>query len=225
MVEPKAVTDTRRCTQLGPVATVEHVMSALSGLSITDAMIEVEGDEMPGLDGSAKLFVEGIDAAGRTEIGTIHVEGPFARVYEKREGDVVVACGKGEGHFRYLFDSGEHFPGQQDFELFVNPDRYREHIAAARTFAFEHELGWIKDQGLGKGLDESSALLLGPNGFVNAARFEDEPVRHKLLDLIGDLALTGIPLAALNVVAERSGHAANVALAVKLAEHVRLTRD
>lgn len=215
------VTDTSRCTVLGEVATIEHLMSALSGLGFTDAEIEVEGPELPALDGSAALFAEGLIAAGRTEIGKLEIEGPFARVYHV-DGDVKIAIARGEGHWRYDYETGDRWPHSQSVEWSGSPSEYRQQISPARTFAHESEIAMIREAGLAKGLDETSALVIGDKGYVNQERFSDEPARHKLLDLIGDLALAGVPASALGVVGTRSGHRTNVAAAVKLAQHVRI---
>lgn len=223
-ISPQGVTDTSRCTKLFDVNTVEHLMSALSGCEITDFEIEVEGAELPAAGGSALQYAQAIQEAGYEVVGSLTVEGPFARVYEKGD-DHSIAMGKGEGHFRYVFDTGERWPQIQDFELFLDADRYQREIAPARTFCFEEELEWIQTHGLGKGLDADSALVLATDGYKNSALFPDEPARHKLLDLIGDLYLTGIPYKALNVVGEKSGHRANIQAAIKLAEHVKITRD
>lgn len=195
-------------------------MSALAGLEITDADVEVDAPELPALDGASAAFCDGLLAAGSTVIGEAELEGPFARVYEKGEG-FEVAISQGTGWWRYLFDTGERWPGRQDFEIHLDPESYRAHIAHARTFGFEEELHQLKAAGLAQGLDERSAFVLGHGGYLNPTLYPDEPARHKLLDLVGDLYLAGVPVRLLNVVAERSGHAANVRAAAKLAEAVR----
>lgn len=213
------VTDTTRSTKLGEVATVEHMMSALAGLEITDAEIEVEGGEMPALDGSAQGFVEGMLAAGLEELGSGQIEPLFKRVFFHEE-PIKIAIGKGEGHWKYLYDLGDRWPGLQEFESYLSPEAYAREIAPARTFALVEEVPQILEFGLAKGLDQETALILGIEGYKNEARFEDEPARHKLLDLIGDLYLSGVPVRLLNVAAERSGHATNVRAAALLREHI-----
>lgn len=220
---PSNVIDTQRCTQLGPIATIEHLMSALAGLAYTDAEIEVEGGELPALDGSAKDYVQGLNSVGSQEIGTLNVDGPFDRVY-RHEGNVKIAIATGEGLWREAFALEDHFIGRQELELQLSPETYTNEIASARTVVLEREIPAVRAMGLGKGLDESSCLGIGPEQYMNEPRFLDEPVRHKLLDLIGDLALAGVPVALLNVVAERNGHAANVDAARKLAARVTLIR-
>lgn len=221
--KPENVSDTTRCTKLGPVSTIEHLMSALAGLGITDADIEVEGPEMPAMDGAAHAYVEGIMAAGLVSIGELQIEGPFARVYEKGDHHQI-SIATGEGLWRYEYNMGDRWPYSQVVEVMLSEESYTQEIASARTFALEEELPWIKQAGLGQGLDESTALVLGSAGYLNEPKFPDEPVRHKLLDLIGDLALAGVPVHCLSVSAERSGHTANVAAAAKLAAAVKITR-
>lgn len=217
-LSPDSVIDTSRSTRLDGISTIEHLMSALAGLEITDAEVEVWGGELPGLDGSSAEFVAALLGAGLTPIGTLSVEGPFARIFSK-EDTHTCAISTGTGHWQYDFITAEsRWPGHQTFCLDLSPQTYAAEIAPARTLAFEEELDWIKANGLGRGLDEHSALVLGHQGYINASRFDDEPVRHKLLDLIGDLYLSGVPIRALNVVAEKVGHTANVALAKRLAE-------
>lgn len=220
---PENVVDTQRCTQLGPIATIEHLMSALAGLGYTDAEVEVEGGELPALDGSALEYVQGLNSVGYQEVGTLHVDGPFDRVY-RHEGKMKIAVATGEGLWREAFVLDDSFIGRQEVEYQLTPEIYTQEIAPARTVVLEREIPAVRALGLGKGLDDTSCLGIAADRYMNEARFIDEPVRHKLLDLIGDLALAGVPLALLNVVAERNGHAANVDAARKLAARVTLTR-
>jgi UDP-3-O-acyl-N-acetylglucosamine deacetylase len=217
---PANVTDTTRSTRLGEIGTVEHLMSALAGLEITDAEIEVDAPEMPGLDGSSIAYVKAILEAGTAEIGEREVPPLFTRVFLQEDDGTKVAIAKGGGHWRYIFTTGERWPGEQAYEREDAVAGYAEEIAPARTFAFAEEIPFIIQMGLGKGLDETSALILGIEGYKNDSRFADEPARHKLLDLMGDLYLAGVPVRALSVVAERSGHRANVHAASLLAEAV-----
>ncbi len=218
------VTDTSRCTKVGMVSTVEHLVSAMGGLGITDARIEVLGNpEIPALDGCAETFVRGLTIAGTVACGELEIDGPYARVYSKTE-ESSIAIASGNGDWRCTFDLGDRWPGIQKFEHCFSTGDYLKDIAPARTFALEEEMEWIRVNGLGLGLDETTAFVIGLDRYLNPTRFSDEPVRHKLLDLAGDLYLSGIPLRALNVVAEKSGHRANIEACSKLAEHVKITR-
>jgi UDP-3-O-acyl-N-acetylglucosamine deacetylase len=213
--EPNQVTDTTRCTRLGPVSTIEHLMSAFAALAITDAEVELDAPELPALDGASRVWFQGLQAAGSESLTPREIQLPFARTFHK-EGAATVAIAQGDGKWKYIFDTGVRWPQHQEFTFDAATDDYESQIAPARTFAFEEELEFVRAAGLGQGLDETSALVLGAADYVNPPKFPDEPVRHKLLDLIGDLYLAGVPVSALNVVAERSGHTANVAAAAKL---------
>ena len=190
-------------------------MSALAGLQITDAEIEVEGGEMPAMDGSSLGFASAMFEAGFSTLGEAEASTPFKRVF-LQEDAIKVAIGKGEGHWKYTYDLGERWPNAMTYESLDVTTDYRGEIAPARTFALAEEVPFILQMGLAKGLDQDSALILGIEGYKNEPRFPDEPVRHKLLDLIGDLYLAGIPIQFLNVAAERSGHASNVRAAALL---------
>jgi UDP-3-O-acyl-N-acetylglucosamine deacetylase len=213
---PANVIDTKRCTRLGPVSTIEHLMSALAGLEITDAEVVVTGGEMPALDGSAMGFFQPLSAAGLTGLGQSEIPALFTRIFHQEDHGLKLAVGKGSGHWRYIYDLGDRWPGQQSFEVAELPAGYGQEIAPARTLVLSEEIEPAKAAGLGRGLDESSVLIVGKVGYESAPRFIDEPARHKLLDLIGDLYLAGVPLRFLNVVAERSGHRANVEVAAML---------
>ncbi len=221
--KPANVTDTSRCTRLGEISTVEHLMSAFAGMGITDADVEVEGGELPAAGGCASEYVAAILNAGMIECGELTVNGPFARVFVQ-ELPAKYAVGSGEGWWRASYLRDDEFIGRQEMELEYSPERYARDIAVARTFALESELEMAKQHGLGKGLDQSSCLVIGEGRFLNTPRFHDEPARHKLLDLIGDLALAGVPISHLDVVAEFTGHRWNVEVARKLAESVTITR-
>ncbi len=213
---PENVTDTKRCTRLGPIAMVEHLMSALSALEITDAIVEVSAPELPGLDGSAARYYDAVAAAGKVSVGTATVSKLFSRLF-LQEDAVKVAVGSGTGHWRYLYDVSPRWPGVQAFET---PDviaAYREEIAPARTVVLSEEIEYAIQNGMGKGLDATSVLIVGKEGYDNPpARFENEIARHKLLDLMGDLYLSGVPARLLNVVSERGGHRSNVLCAANL---------
>ena len=212
---PENVSETRRCTKLGSISTIEHLMSAFAGCGITDAEVELTAPELPALDGSALLFAQSILASGREKISEVPMPELFTRIFVQEEG-VKIAISRGQGHWCYEYDCSPRWPGRQQWEAANVADVYTSEIAPARTFAFGEEIEAAQAAGLGRGLDESSVLILGEAGFRNEARFKDEPARHKLLDLIGDLYLAGIPVTHLNVSAERSGHAANVKAALLL---------
>lgn len=218
VAHPENVTDTTRSTRLGEIGTVEHLMSAFAGLEITDAEVELDAPELPGMDGSSTGYVQSLLTAGFTELGQAEVPALFTRVFLQEDDGTKLAIAKGTGHWRYVFAKADRWPFEQAYEAEDVIAVYAGDIAPARTFAFAEEIPFIIEMGLGKGLDETSALILGIEGYKNESRFEDEPARHKLLDVMGDLYLAGVPVRALSVVAERSGHRANVHAAKMLAE-------
>lgn len=222
---PENVTDTTRCTGLGEISTIEHLMSALAGLEITDAEVEVEGVELPAMGGCSLGYVEELKQVGFTSLEPAPHNPIFKRVFFQ-EHAIKVAVGGGTGHWKFSFDMGDRWPEVQVFETTDVVKDYAAQIAPARTFALEDELPMIAEHGLGKGLDEDSAIILvHPDTYRFPTRFPDEPARHKMLDLMGDIYLAGIPLRLLNVVAERSGHRANVETARRLKEMVDATAD
>lgn len=217
---PENVSDTTRSTKVGEVGTVEHLMAALAGLEITDIEIEVDAPEIPGADGSSLPFVEMIRSAGKETLSEAELPSLFRRVF-LQEDAVKIAIGKGTGHWRYEYDVTPRWPGKMAYESITVADDFAAEIAPSRTFALLEEVPHLITHNLGLGLDEYSAVILGPEGYQNDVRFEDEPARHKLLDLVGDLYLSGVPVRYLNVVSERSGHRANVRAAAMLFEALR----
>lgn len=214
---PENVTDTMRCTRLGEISTIEHLMSALCGLEITDVEVEVTAPELPGLDGSAAEYVARIEPL---EIGEVDVEPPFTRVFLQAD-ETKIAVGRGQGRWRYDLIYDDRWPGTQTYETGDVIADYAAEIAPARTLVIEEEVDQARAAGLGRGLTQDSVLVLGASGYVGHSRFSDEAARHKLLDLLGDLYLAGIPARLLNVAAVRSGHRTNVELAAKLFAAVR----
>lgn len=215
------VTDTTRCTRLGEVSTIEHLMSALAGLEVTEAEVELTAGELPAMDGSALPYVREFQRVGTVTVGEWEPPALFKRVFLQEE-SLKIAIGRGDGHWRYSYHAGDRWPGEQSYESLDIVSAYAEEVAPARTFAMAEEIPAILQMGLAKGLDAEKALIIGLDGYKNDALFEDEPARHKLLDLIGDLYLSGIPIRNLNVAAERSGHRSNVQAAKLLREHLRL---
>lgn len=213
---PANVSDTRRCTRLGGIATIEHLMSALAGSEFTDAEVELTAPELPAMDGSALPFWTDLSAAAKAELGEVEKPDLFTRVFAQ-EGGASIGIALGTGRGRYEFQSDRDWPYEQSFETEDMLRDYGSQIAPARTTAFHHEIEMARQAGLGRGLDESSVLVLGPSGCVNAARFENELPRHKLLDLMGDLYLAGVPMRTLSIVGQRSGHRLNVEAASRLA--------
>jgi UDP-3-O-acyl N-acetylglucosamine deacetylase len=222
------VTDTRRRTTLGPatagVTLVEHVLAALSGLRVDNCVVELDGPEPPGLDGSAKGFVEALVEAGiELQPKRRAVLTPTAPVVAAKAG-ATVAIHPGDTPaltVSYVLDYGRSGPiPRQAVSVDLMPESFTREVAGCRTFLLEEEAVVLRAQGIGPHLTAADVLVFGRFGVIgNRLRFADEPARHKVLDLVGDLALAGADLAG-HVVAYRSGHALNVELAKLLARRV-----
>lgn len=214
---PKNVTQTPRSTWLGNLRTVEHLMSALAAFGVTDADVTVSAEELPILGGGALEYSLSLRAAGTAPIGAWKTATLFGRVHLTEEGQNV-SISAGEGRWKYVFDAGDRWPGRLEFETELDSTTYTEQVAPAKTTVFEEEIEEVLAAGLGRGGNEDNTLVIGPDGYRSGNTFDDEPARHKLLDLMGDLALAGVPLRFLNVSAEKSGHTLNVKAAARLAQ-------
>ncbi len=220
-----------RCTALASgedadaiVWTVEHVLSALAGLGVTDAIVEINGPEPPIFDGSGGPIVNALTAAGlldlQSTVEPLMVREPVT-VEDGRGGRITAEPRPADQSgclYRYELDYGPGAPiqpQQADWDS-GSPDahaRYAEEVAPARTFSLEAEAKQMAAAGLFKHLSAKEMLVIGEGGPVeNILRFENEPARHKLLDLIGDLALVGRPIHGV-VTATKAGHALNHAMA------------
>jgi len=198
------------------ISTTEHLLSALIGMGIDNVIVEIDNLELPILDGSALPYVEAILGVGireqRRRRETIRVLQPV----EVREGEKFIGVYPGSG---YRISYTIEFPapiGQQKTCIDLATETYGTEIAAARTFGYKADEEKLRDMGLIRGASTENAIVLGPNGPENGPlRFPDEYVRHKVLDLIGDLALAGRRLEG-HVVAVRAGHAMHTALVARL---------
>ena len=220
-VDPSRVIESRLCTRLqlpaGVVGTVEHLLAALAGVGISDVLIHVDGPEIPVLDGSALPWVEAIAAAGMQRLGPRDNGVQVASVLHAQERDsYVLAVPYAGTRLSAAVSYASAAIGQQFYELELNPAAFVEQIAPARTFGFAEQVEALQSSGLIRGGSLKNALVCDQNGWLNPPlRFADEPVRHKLLDLIGDLALVGLPQG--HVSAYRASHALHTRLAAKLA--------
>lgn len=217
---PESVTSTDRCTCLGSVSTVEHLMAAFAGLEVTDAEVEVSAPELPALDGSALPYAVALAEVGFEALPDGNGSEPFARIY-LHEGERKIAISAGDGQWRYEYRS-DSWPRHQLFERACVVDGFLNEVAPARTFGDAKQAKALQAAGYALGLDLDSALLLGEDGYANPARFPDEPARHKLLDALGDLYLAGVPVRFLNVVAQGTGHRMNVQAAAQLYRAISL---
>ncbi len=213
------------------VHTVEHLLSACFGLGIDDLVVEIDGVEVPGMDGSALPFVEALRRAGPAEIHDAPRRELFLAdgvgVVEPGSEAILSALPRERGlQVSYTLDYGPGSPfGPQHVSVDLNEDSYVREIAPARTFVLESEAKALRGMGLGKGATHENTLVVGPDGpMQNRLRFPDEYCRHKLLDMTGDLFLLGADLRA-HVSGVRSGHSGNALLVRRLASLVRAEVD
>lgn len=253
LADANAVVSTVRATTIGKkevtVQCVEHLLSALVGLGVTDAVIEIDGDEVPILDGSARPFADAIadsgvvDGEGDRE--PLIIRSPFDFV-DEASGAKYSLYPADDFEATVLIDFDSKVIGQQYASYQSSRNSYSQDLAASRTFVFAHEVVGLLDSGLARGGDLSNAIVLSDSritddqlaslaaaagipdvdptarGIVNSdlMQWPNEPARHKLVDLIGDLALLGTSIQG-RVVAERPGHTGNVALAKQLKKMLR----
>ncbi len=197
------------------IATVEHLLAALSGSHVDNCIIDVDSLEVPILDGSAEPFIEMIEHAG---IATLEAPRQFLRVLKRVEVT--------EGSRRMSISPSQvfsvscliEFPhpmiGTQRYEIEIADGHFAQKLASARTFGFLDEIESLRNMGLARGGSLDNAIVLTPEGGIlnrEGLRSPDEFVRHKIIDIIGDLALLGMPVLG-HVVAERSGHGVHTAL-------------
>jgi len=211
------VRDTNRGTTLGrgeiEIHTVEHLLAALAGMEVDNAVVGIKGPEIPVADGSALPFVEMIESAGIVEqdadVRPIVLDTP-AWV---SDGAKCLLAVPSERYRISAFISFQHpMIGEQALGVTLSPESFKREIAPARTFCTSDEIEAILAQGLGRGATEDNVVVVKDDGYSVPPRFPDEFVRHKILDLIGDLALAGRRLRA-DVTGIRTSHALNVALA------------
>ncbi len=216
------VVETTLSTTLGigeaKVQTVEHLMAALWSLGIANAYVVVDGPEMPVLDGSARIYVDSIHQAGRVIQDAPRSILEFDAKIELDWGEKSIFVQPApRPEVTYVVDYGHPLAGPQLFEGPLSEAAFETDIAAARTFCLLSEVEAMRKMGLAKGGTTENAVVIADYRYLSPLRYPDEFVRHKVLDLIGDLALTGSWWVG-QVVAVKAGHALHVALARKLRE-------
>lgn len=204
------------------VEMIEHIMAALSALRVDNCEVWVDAPEMPGCDGSALAFVDAIDAAGLVELRSPVrqiVVGQTLRVSDGQQW-IEAQPPRGAGlSITYDLDFASHpVIGRQTYGIDVTPQSFRRQLASCRTFITEDVAQAMLAEGRGQRVTPRDLLIFGPHGPVdNSLRFADECVRHKVLDVVGDLALTGCEIIG-HIVAHRCGHRLNAELAKRLLE-------
>lgn len=200
------------------LSTCEHLLSALRGSGLDNCFIEMDNIEIPILDGSSEDFIDSIEKAGIVEQSAPR---RIFRVLEKVEveqGDRRMSI---EPASRYEIECVIDFPhpfiNRQSFAFICNNGSYSKEIASARTFGFTREIDMLRKANLALGGSLDNAIVLTSDGMLNQTplRFDDEFVRHKILDIIGDFALLGMPIQA-KITAEKSGHSVHASLMSKL---------
>ena len=197
------------------IRTVEHLLASLTALGVQDARIEIDGLEVPLLDGSAKLWVEAIQAAGLG--GKMSIGEPVTTAIWIYQGDqFVAAVPSPELRFTYGIDFDLKPIGNQWFSWQPDQESFVDAVAPARTFGLAHQIKQLQQAGLIKGGSLENALVCDQDRWINPPlRFADEPVRHKMLDLIGDLSLLGtLPRA--HFIAYKASHDLHTKLAQQL---------
>ena len=203
----------------GEVQTIEHLMAALSGAGIDNLCVEIDNNEVPGLDGSSLNFIEALQQAGIKEQ---EAERRYFCVKEpiivEEDGSSIVVMPSKELVISYTLDYNHVMLQTEFLELNMTPESFKKELASARTFCLEEEANLLQNSGLGQGANYDNTLVVGKGGVIkNKLRFPDEFVRHKMLDLLGDLYLVGCPLKA-RIIALKSGHSLNLKLAHKISQ-------
>ncbi len=202
------------------VSTVEHLLSAAVGAGIDNLLVEVDGPEVPILDGSALLWLDAFAKSGVSPLPALRAPFTPSRILA-----VPSAAGRKleirparDLRVTYTIDFPNPAVGRQSLTVVLSPATYATHVAPARTFGFLSEYELLKAHGLARGASAENCIVVGEDRVENGdLRFPDEFVRHKVLDLVGDLALVGRPVTG-HVVAHKAGHAMHAALAALLRE-------
>ncbi len=201
------------------VHTIEHLMAALVGFKIDNILIEINNNEVPGLDGSSANFVDILAVAGTVEQDVPkHYFLLKEPIWAEEDGAAIVAVPAADYRIFYTLSYNHPMLKSQYLEFCLDDNAFIDKIAPSRTFCLEEESEELRRQGLGKGANYDNTLVVSDNDIIkNKLRFPDEFVRHKVLDLIGDLSLLGMPIRA-HIIALRSGHPLNLKLIKKIAQ-------
>ena len=212
------VVDTSLATTLGAdgviVSTVEHLMATFAGLSIDNALVEMDAYEAPIMDGSAEAFTSMLQGAGiKTQSGKRYTFVVKKPIEMEDDGKKVGLYPSDSLKISYTIEFDHPLVKRQSYSISLTDSLFEKEISRARTFGFLHEVNYLKQNGFARGGSLENAVVLDQEGILNdeGLRYEDEFVRHKVLDCIGDLSLLGMPFVG-HIVAHKSGHALNHAL-------------
>lgn len=216
------VTSTHRATTVeengARVFTIEHLMSALHAHRIDNCYVEMDAEEPPVADGSAELFFRLLKEAGQSEQDAPRREIVVDRTYrveDKAQGRFILAVPYDGFRVSFTSVNPHRLIGVQYGDFEITPETYEKEIAPARTIAYEQEIQELRARGMGLGGTLESVIVYNDNGWLNPLHFDDELVRHKILDVIGDMRLAGLLRG--HIIAAVSGHALNTSLAKQLA--------
>ena len=215
------VTATLRATTIGTDAlkffTIEHLMSALHVHGVDNCLVLLDAEEPPVVDGSARTFFRLIAEAGTVKQDRKRQVTVIDRIYRVDDGSHFIMALPYDG-LRVSFTSLNDHPliGVQYYDIEVTPEAYEKEIAPARTIAYEKEVAALREHGLGLGGSLETVIVYNDEGWMNPLNFPNELVRHKILDVLGDIRLAGMICG--HIIAVASGHALNTALAKQIAE-------
>ncbi len=203
------------------VHTVEHILAALAGLGLDNMIIEVNANEVPEIDGSSLPFAQMLVSSGIVEQGEARKYGRITEpIYISENGTYVAAFPADDFRISFTIDYDHPYLQTQFASFSITSDVFEKEIAGSRTFCLEREAQALQAQGLGKGASFQNTVVIGDKEIVKGKlRFKNEFVRHKILDLMGDLFLLGRPLKA-QIIATRSGHALNIKLVRRIKEMI-----
>ena len=216
------VSSTLRGTNLAnktaEVHTVEHVLSAVNGLGITDLIIEMDGPEPPIMDGSSLPYAQALLEGGLEDLTQVAEILQIDKEISFTEKNIIYTAKPAED-FKITFvyeRTGHPLVSHQEYTFTFSQENYLREIAPARTFGFEEEIVFLKANGLAKGGNLENCVVIKKDSFSVPLRFDNEMVRHKILDLLGDLKLTGKVLGPMHITCSFGGHKTNVAFAKEL---------
>jgi UDP-3-O-[3-hydroxymyristoyl] N-acetylglucosamine deacetylase len=220
------IVSTNRNTTLGngvaQVMTVEHLIAALRGMGVDNVIVELDAGEIPLGDGSAQTFVDILQKAGLSKQA---VPRRYFRLHKavwvSKNGSHMIALPAEELKITYTFVTDHPVVGTQFGEYTITETVFERELAKARTLVFGRDIECLQQQGLGRGGDLDCVVIVDDEGYRNALRYEDEIVRHKILDVVGDMGLLGFLRA--HIFAVRSGHRLNKGLMQEIRKHSNLT--
>lgn len=195
------------------IHTIEHLMAALWSVGMDNIIIEIDGPELPGLDGSATGFIEVLKKAGiENQAAKKKIYQVRSPIWVEQNGAMIMVLPDNQFRISYTLNYEHPLLRAQYISFVLDESTFEREVASSRTFCLEREVNDLREKGLGKGANYENTVVVGQNGVIdNDLRFEDEFARHKILDLLGDLYLLGYGIKG-HIIAVRSGHPLNISL-------------